>query len=312
MDLSVIIVCYKGWDRLSECLEALDAFTLTSFSMEVIAVDNNSGDGRIDDFESKFSRFRFIKSLINGGYAYGCNLGAAIAAGDVLMMLNPDTIVKEEAIGKLLEHAQMHPEYFIISCRQIGENGKEIKAAGEFPGISSGGITKRKSENFVSFPDWVSGSLMMIRKETFQNLNGFDESFWMYLEDVDICLRARNSGGEIAFYNDAVIKHVHGGSTRINLQTTSITKSEVQISRHLYIHKHLRGLKRIIYQTLIITDNLVTGIITGISGLILFFVPKLFVRLLILLRLIEYYAGSLFRRSWMSPRSVKFKVADRL
>ena len=246
MDLSVIIVCYKGWDRLSECLEALDAFTLKSFSMEVIVVDNNSGDGRINDFEKKFSRFRFIKSPINGGYAYGCNLGAARAAGDVLMVLNPDTIVREEAIGKLLKQTQMHPEYFIISCRQVGENGKEIRAVGKFPGISSGVINRRKPENFVSFPDWVSGSLMMMRKETFQNLNGFDESFWMYFEDVDICLRARNAGGEIAFFNDTEIKHIHGGSTRINLKTTSVTKSEVQISKHLYIHKHLKGLKRII------------------------------------------------------------------
>jgi GT2 family glycosyltransferase len=310
MDLSVIIVCYKGWERLSECLEALDAIFLKSFSMEVIVVDNNSGDGRINDFESKFSRFRFIKSPINGGYAYGCNLGAAGAKGDVFMILNPDTIVREDAIGIMLEHAQTHPEYFIISCRQVGENGKEIRAAGKFPGISSGRINKRKPENFVSFPDWVSGSMMMIRKETFQNLNGFDESFWMYFEDVDICLRARHAGGEIAFYNDAEIKHVHGASTRINLKTTSITKSEVQISKHLFFNKHLKGSKRIIFHILVVLDNLIIGIIIGVIGLISF-EPKLFVRFLLLLRLIKYYAGSLYRRSWMSPRSVNFKVADR-
>ena len=107
MDLSVIIVCYKGWEKLSGCLEALDAFVLKTFSMEVIVVDNNSGDGWINDFESKFYRFRFIKSQINGGYAYGCNLGAARATGDFFMILNPDTVVKEEAVEKLLIHAQI-------------------------------------------------------------------------------------------------------------------------------------------------------------------------------------------------------------
>jgi GT2 family glycosyltransferase len=311
MDLSVIIVCYKGWERLLECLEALDDFQLKSFSMEVIVVDNNSGDGRINDFESKFNRFRFIKSPINGGYAYGCNLGAAGAKGDVFMILNPDTIVREDAIGKLLEHTKTHPEYFIISCRQVGENGKEIRAAGKFPGISSGVINKRKLENFVSFPDWVSGSLMLTRKETFQNLNGFDESFWMYYEDVDICLRARHAGGEIAFYNDAEIKHVHGGSSRIDLKTTSITRSEVQISKHLFINKHLKGLKRIIFHILVVLDNLIIGLLIAVIGLISFH-PKLFVRFLLLLRLVEYYAGSLYRGSWMSPRSVKFKVTNPL
>lgn len=311
MDLSVIIVCYKGWERLSGCLEALDAFILKTFSMEVIVVDNNSGDGWINDFESKFCRFRFIKSQINGGYAYGCNLGAASASGDILMILNPDTLVKEEAVEKLLNRAKSHPEYSIISCRQLGENGKERRAAGKFPGMNKHGINERKPVDSVSFPDWVSGSLMLMKKEAYHNLKGFDESFWMYYEDVDLCLRARIAGGEIAFYNDITIEHEHGGSSRIDLKTTSITKSEVQASRHLYIHKHLKGIKRIIFHILVILDNLIIGILIGVIGLISF-EPKLFVRFLLLLRLIEYYIGSLFRRSWMSPRSVKFKVTDRL
>ena len=312
MDLSVIIVCYKGWERLYKCLEALDAFTLENFNMEVIVVDNDSADGRIDDFEKKFNRFQFIKSPINGGYAYGCNLGAESAIGNTLMILNPDTIVKEETISKLLEHSKTHPEHYIISCRQTGENGKERRAAGKFPGGSQRRASKRRDVTNVSFPDWVSGSLMMFRKETFQSLQGFDESFWMYYEDVDICLRARMLGGEIAFRDDVEIRHIHGGSSRIDLKTTSITKSEVLISRHFYIHKHLKGIRGILLHSLEICDNLVTGLITGIIGLIFFFIPRLFVRFLILLRLIQYYTGSVLRRSWLSPRSVKSKTAGHL
>ena len=305
MDLSVIIVCYKGWDRLNKCLESLETFTLKSFSMEVIVVDNNSGDGKINDFEAKFSRFLFINAGINGGYASGCNIGAASASGDVFMILNPDTIVEEEATEKLLRHSIAHPEYYIISCRQTGENGKERKSSGKFPGKLKRIIKNGRPDASASFPDWVSGSLMMIRKETFQKLKGFDESFWMYYEDVDICLRARNEGGEIAFYNDIGIKHYHGGSSRVNLKTESITKSEVQISKHVYIQKHLSGFRRIAFHTMVIADNLVTGLITGFSGLILFFIPKLFVRLLILIRLSVYYFGSVYRRSWISTRSLK-------
>ena len=312
MDLSVIIVCYKGWERLYKCLAALDTFTQKSFSMEVIIVDNNSGDGKINDLEAKFSRFRFIKTIINGGYAYGCNLGATSASGNVFMILNPDTIVKEDAIEKLLQLSIAHPEYYIISCRQVGENGKEQKSAGKFPGISKRKILKGNPGASFSFPDWVSGSLMMFRKETFQSLQGFDESFWMYYEDVDICLRARMSGGEVAFRDDVEIRHIHGGSSRIDLKTTSITKSEVLISRHFYIHKHLKGIRRILLHSLEICDNLATGLITGIIGLIFFFIPRLFVRFLILLRLIQYYTGSVLRRSWMSPRSVKSKTAGHL
>lgn len=304
MDLSVIIVCYKGWERLDKCLEALDAFTPGGFSMEVIVVDNNSADGRINDFEKKFNRFRFIKSPVNGGYAYGCNLGAKSAEGSTLMILNPDTIVDENTIGTLLVHSKAHPEHYIISCRQTGESGKESRAAGKFFGRSFKRATKPGNDTHVSFPDWVSGSLMMIRKETFQKLRGFDERFWMYYEDVDICLRARMSGGEIALRKDIEIRHIHGGSSRIDLMTTSVTKSEVQISRHFYIHKHLTGSRRIIYHAIVIMDNLVTGLIMAVIGLVFFFIPQLFVRLLIFARLIHYYAGAVFRRSWMSPRSV--------
>jgi len=304
MDLSVIIVCYKGWERLSKCLESLGAFTSARFSMEVIVVDNKSGDGIIDDFEKKFKGFRFIRNSINGGYAYGCNKGAAAATGDFLLILNPDTIVTETEIEKLLANAKSHPEYFIISCRQVNENGKESRAAGVFPSLSLGNLLIRKQETLISFPDWVSGSLMLMGRDVFNRLNGFDENFWMYYEDVDICKRARMAGGEIAFYNDAVIEHNHGGSSRMNLKITSETKCEVQASRHLYIQKHFRGFTRFIFQMIVITDNLLTGIIAGMFGLIFFFVPKLFIRFLILVRLIKYYLNSLIRRSWLSNRSV--------
>jgi GT2 family glycosyltransferase len=307
MNLSVIIVCHKGWEKLNRCLEALDSFTGHKFSMEVIVVDNNSGDRIIEDFKSRFNRFLFLESHLNGGFAYGCNLGASNASGDILMMLNPDTIVTEEEIGKLLDRSLQLPEKYIISCRQVRSDGREASAVGQFPGKFLTGSSQKKPEKDVSFPDWVSGSIMLMKRETFIGLNGFDESFWMYYEDVDICMRTRKSGGEIVFFNDIVIVHEHGGSSRIDLKTTSLTKTEVQVSRHFYIHKHLTGLTRSLMHSLTIADNIFTGVITGIIGLIFFYIPKLFVRFLIFIRLIDYYSGVLGGKSWMSPRSVKFK-----
>ena len=157
------------------------------------------------------------------------------------------------------------------------------------------------------FPDWVSGSVMMIRKEVFKSLKGFDEDFWMYYEDVDLCRRAREAGGEIAFCNDITIQHDHGGSTRDDLNITSLAKCEVQISKHLYIHKHKTGAGKTFIQAFTVADNLLTGIFTGSAGLLFFFIPKLFVRFLVLLRVTAYYTGSVLRRSWISPRSVNFR-----
>lgn len=177
MDLSVIIVCYKGWERLSKCLEALNSFSGMNFSMEVIVVDNNSGDGQIDEFEKRYRQFSFIHNNINGGYANGCNTGAAHSSSDNLLFLNPDTVAKESEIGKLFHEISINPGYFIISCRQVGENGNESKAKGIFPGLFSSGRkdTKKGMDENVSFPDWVSGSVMMVRKGIFERLKGFDE-----------------------------------------------------------------------------------------------------------------------------------------
>ena len=317
MDLSVIIVSYKGWNRLNRCLETLDSYSGKSFSMEVIVVNNNPGDDVFVEIEKKFSGFRFIHNSVNGGYSNGCNLGAAKATGNYLLILNPDTVVKEEEILKLFQAAKSDPSFFIISCRQVRENGKESKAMGSFPwhkkmtggrGPESSGSKNR--DQSIIFPDWVSGSIMMIRKEIFDNLKGFDEDFWMYYEDVDLCSRARDAGGKIAFYNDITVEHNHGGSTRADMRTTAVTKCEVQISRHLYIHKHETGFKRVLMQSITIADNLVTGIITGLIGLLFFFIPKLFIRFLVIVKVTGYYTGSLFRRSWLSPRSVNFRKKE--
>jgi len=305
MDLSVIIVSYKGLERLEGCLESLENFSSKSFSLEVIVVNNNPGDTALNGIETRFQEFRFIHNSVNGGYSNGCNLGCSKASGDYFLILNPDTITREEEICKLLEAARSNPSYYIISCRQVRKNGKESKAYGTFPWKKS--RVKKEYVADVTFPDWVSGSVMLMHKDIFFRQNGFDEDFWMYYEDVDLCRRIRNSGGEIAFYNTMTIEHNQGASSRSDLKTTSISKCEVQISRHLYIHKHERGIRRIFLQAFIVTDNILTGIITGLIGLILFFIPKLFVRFLLFIRLLGYYSGSLVRGSWLSPRSVNFR-----
>jgi len=316
-DLSIIIVCYKGWQRLNKCLDALDSFSWENIRSEVIVVDNKSDDETIHKTETRFPSFRFINNEINGGFANGCNLGAKNASGEFFLFLNPDTVASESEIEKLLNTARRNPNFSIVSCRQVDENVKESIPYGQFPsmfnltGFQRAIFRSQKSEvrsqkSEVIFPDWVSGSVVMIRKETFLKLKGFDEDFWMYFEDVDLCRRVRNIGGEIAFCRNITIEHNHGGSSRINLKTTSLTKTEVHISRHVYISKNKTGFEKFLIQTFLVFNNLISGGIMALIGLLLFFIPKVFSRTLIYCRVIRYYTGSLFRLSWISPRSVNF------
>jgi GT2 family glycosyltransferase len=324
-DLSIIIVCYKGLERLNKCLESLSSFSGKIIKIEVIVVDNNSSDETIHEIEERFSKFRFIKNEINGGFANGCNLGAKNASGEFLLFLNPDTVASESEIEKLLDIARQNPEFGIVSCRQENEKGKYSISYGQFPslfnltGFQRAILSNRllaggshiqdngRQTPHISYPDWVSGSVILIRCETFKRQCGFDEDFWMYFEDVDLCRRVRDINCEIAFCGSITIEHNHGGSSRINLKTTSLTKAEVHISRHVYISKHKTGLERLLIQIFLVSNNLISGGIMALIGLLLFFIPKVFSRTLIYCRLLGYYAGSLLRLSWISPRSANFK-----
>jgi GT2 family glycosyltransferase len=317
IDLSIIIVSYKGWARLTKCLESLDAFSAGTFKMEVIVVDNKSDDPTINKLEERFTKFRFIHNTINGGFSNGCNLGSKSASGDFFLFLNPDTVTSESAIEQLLNVAKHNPSFGIVSCRQVNERDKESVASGPFPNLFNlTGLQRSLSKLLtphspsltpeIVFPDWISGSVIMIRSEVFRKIGGFDEDFWMYFEDVDLCHRIRNISLEVVCCRNITIEHNHGGSSRINLRTASLTKTEVHISRHVYISKHKKGFDKFLIQSFLVINNVINGLITGILGLFFFFIPKVFLRTIIFLRLIRYYFEALIRQVWISSRSVNY------
>jgi len=317
IDLSIIIVSYRGRKRLTMCLEALHKFTGVNFTTEIIIIDNRSDDDEINNIKERFSDFRFVLNNINGGFANGCNLGAGYAKGEFLLFLNPDTVASESEIEKLLLTAKQNSDYTILSCRQINERGKECISSGPFPqfynltGFQRALFGRRKPHTAslrpeVSFPDWISGSVVMINREIFNRLKGFDEDFWMYYEDVDLCRRAERTGGKIVFCTNITVEHNHGGSSRISFRTTSLTKTEVNISRHVYINKHKTGIERLLIHIFLVVNNIISLGLLAILGILFFFVPRMFARTLIFIRLTGYYIGSIFRLTWVSPRSVKY------
>jgi hypothetical protein len=321
-DLSIIIVSYKGYERLRQCLDSLNSFTGKKLSTEVIIVNNSPGDEAINGFNGLYPGFRFISNEINGGYAHGCNKGVSFASGRFILILNPDTVATEGAVEELMRIAESNPGFMITSCRQVNEKGRESIAWGPFPDFSnltgflravfrSGYQGQQKTKEGFSkdifFPDWISGSVVLLSRENYLRLKGFDEDFWMYFEDVDLCKRARDGGGEVAFCSSVTIEHNHGGSSRINNSTASLTKAEVLISRHIYFSKHKSGFQKILIQLFLVINNLISFGLAAVAGLLFFFIPKLFLRTLIFLKLTEYYYGALISGSWVSPRSVNFK-----
>ncbi len=320
-DISVIIVSYKGAERLSDCLGSLARQTDGGMTREVIIADNCSEDEGIDLLEKTFSQFRFLHNSVNGGFASGCNLGASHASGEFLLFLNPDTVVVPGAVDSLVLEARRHPAFTICSCRQVRRDGAESIAWGVFPGLWNitglqralrrllRGREKVKADpanTEIWLPDWVSGSVILIRKSDFVPAGGFDNDYWMYFEDVDLCKRISKQGGKVAFFRNITIEHNHGGSSRINIRTASKTKCEVMISRHIYISRHKSGIEKAMTQVFMVLNNLVSGLIPAVAGMLFPFIPKVGVRAAVYSRLVRYYFKATLNATWVSPNSVNY------
>jgi len=316
-DISVIIVNYRGWKRLAQCLDSLDSMEDLRFSHEVMIIDNHSDDGQLDLFRQRYPKFSFLLNAGNLGFSNGCNLGAANTHGSYLLFLNPDTIVSADALFGLLREARNRRLFSVISCGQFRENGAEERPFGEFPTLSNltgwlrafnRMVFRQKNGSFrrtdaYIYPDWISGSVVMIGRESYQKLGGWDEDFWMYFEDVDLCCRATLAGGEIVLLRNVTIEHNHGGASRINPQITALTKTEVEISRHVYISKHESGTKALYIHIFLIFNNLILGLLPAIWGILFFYVNGLSAGSKIYARLVHYYWDVLRSGKWLSKRS---------
>ena len=317
IDLSIIIVNYKSWSVLTECLDSFVQYT-PKLNYEIIVVDNDSQDGEIEPFSEKYPQVNFIKNTGNNGFAHGCNLGADNSRGKYLLFLNPDTVLTNSAaIDELFNFAQHNPNVGITSCRRINPKGKperEIAFANPWLIISwiraiyklvnKAKIQKKFPENeMIWYPDWIAGSVVLIEKKLFNKIGRWDQdSFWMYYEDVDLCRKIKRQDKEIALLRNVELKHAHGGSSRRNPKTTAITKSEVVTSSHVYIQLHTQGLNRVLLHLVIFIDTLLSQLIKILFTLPVFWKTAFKANLLVFITTLKYYASTLVCSTWKSKR----------
>jgi GT2 family glycosyltransferase len=156
----------------------------------------------------------------------------------------------------------------------------------------------------LTYCDWITGSCLLISRADFDNIGGWSEDYWMYVEDADLCRRARNNGLRTAYTPHVQVVHAHGGSSRLNVDVKAMTKLEVIISKHVYAHKHFRGLRRWMMHILISVLRLPELTVSALLDLLtLHQVAALRVRIKVLLGLVQYYSGVLRSGSWLSPRA---------
>jgi GT2 family glycosyltransferase len=317
IDLSIIIVNYKSWSVLAECLDSFVQYT-PKLNYEIIVIDNDSQDGEIEPFSEKYPQVNFIKNTGNNGFAHGCNLGANNSRGKYLLFLNPDTVLTNSAaIDELFNFAQHNPNVGITSCRRINPKGKperEMAFANPWLIISwiraiyklvnKAKIRKKFPEDkMIWHPDWIAGSVVLIEKKLFNKIGRWNQdSFWMYYEDVDLCRKVKRQDKEIALLRNVELKHAHGGSSRRNPKTTAITKSEVVTSSHVYIQLHTQGLNRVLLHLVIFIDTLLSQLIKILFTLPVFWKTAFKANLLVFITTFKYYASTLVCSTWKSKR----------
>jgi len=236
IDISVIIVNYNVKELLEQCIKSIFAAS-GKLSVEVIVVDNNSFDGSAEFIRQKFPgdlRLKLIESPVNLGFAKANNLGAKEATGEYLLILNPDTILQEDTLDRSLEFYKAGKDIGALTCKLILPNGKlDLACRRSFPTPSVAvyrilGLSRifPKSKLFGKYNltyldendtyevDAIVGAYMLIKKDVYEKVKGFDEDYFMYGEDLDLCFRIKKAGYKIFYFPETSIIHYKGESTK--------------------------------------------------------------------------------------------------
>ena len=251
--LSVVVVSYNTKELTLECLRSIFDQT-PDVTFEIIVVDNASADGSADAIRAKFPSVELLALHQNIGFGPACNLAAEGARGTYIVLLNPDTVVLDRALERLHAFMEAHPEAGAAGGRALLGDGSldpgsvwgRMTLWSTFCAAVGLGVLFRRSRLFdpealghwerdtVRSVDVISGSLLIMRRDLWNRLGGFDPRFFMYCEDADLCLRVRQADLECQICPDAVIVHYGGASESV--KADKIVR--LFRAKSLYFEKH--------------------------------------------------------------------------
>lgn len=287
IDLSIIILNWNTRDLLEKCLRSLEC-PQQGVAVEVIVVDNASEDDSREMVAREFPQFRLIFNKKNLGFGAGNNVAIPQSKGRYVMFLNSDTVVMSGALSALVRYGDEHPDIGVLGPKLLNGDGSLQYSCRRFPNLAAGFFrntplgrlfpNNRFASDYLmqdwdhATPrdvDWVSGAALMVRREVLDVIGGFDEDYYMYCEDVDLCRRAGNvplpastsagmepgqtaASGErtwrVVYFPDAQIYHLIGKSS--DKAPTRMTY-EFHRSQYLFYKKHYRRTTPLLLRPLI-------------------------------------------------------------
>lgn len=261
MKTSIIIVTYNGLTFTRQCLSSLFLHH-SSDEIEVIVVDNNSSDQSTDILSKEYPSVRFVLLPENKGFGPANNIGANAATGEILFFVNNDTVFTSNIIEPLVAQITRNAGSGIIGPKLLNEDGSFQISFGKFPTIAAERESKaairdhaydndRLNLSGLSVQqDWVTGAALMIKREVFRLTGGFDEQYFMYFEDVDLCKRVSDAGYTIHFVPSVSMIHLGGKSYGNRNDNISY---EYRRSQLRYYDKHNSLLQRMTVRIFLLT-----------------------------------------------------------
>ena len=248
--VAAVVVSYESRGTLEACLDSLALDT--SVPIETVVVDNASRDGSAEAVRARFPGVSVVDNAENFGFARACNQGARATRAPLLLFLNPDATLEPGALATLAALFEARPRLGVAGPRTLGAKGEiQVSTGPDLSLVSEWGqrrlvlgVARRDPRILAEVDalhsrersaDWVSGACLMARREAFDAVSGFDEAFFLYEEDADLCRRIRAAGYGVVFTPAAVVRHALGRSMS---KTPERARQEYERSHLLYYRKH--------------------------------------------------------------------------
>jgi len=255
MKLSIIILCWNDLKVIGDCLRSIYATTHET-DFEIIVSDNGSTDGSIEFIRANYPGVQLIENGRNLRFARANNVGIRVSRGEYVLILNPDTILHEGTIDKVIAIADKHPEAGGFGCKVLNSDGSYQECIRPFPSVRSEWIAALRLGFLGHISDWFSpgeyvgwhgetqrtvgwpaGCFILFRGELLKQLGGFDEQFFYYHEDMDLCNRVWKAGYTVLYTPEATLTHLGGQSTSKRFPPLGFAL-DGQVTHYRYFYKH--------------------------------------------------------------------------
>ena len=279
IELSICIVSWNICEKLKNSILSIFKFS-ERLNIEIIVVDNASSDGTVDMIKKmSFPKVSFFENEKNIGFARACNIAIMESRGDYILLLNPDMLIIEQCFKKMISLLNSHPKIGVVGCKLVNINKTiqksyfkkfptlftELKEGMLIDNIYNKFFDGKYNVNGKIEVAWLIGGCMMLKKDILKKLHGFDEQYFMYGEDVDLCFRIHRLGLKIFYLPEIKMLHYHGASSKKQTDRFFATLMQKE-STYIFMRDNYGIITALLYRIVWIVSGLYRLIVLVIGG----------------------------------------------